>query len=260
VVALADEEGDMARPGDRSAVVLVHGAWHGAWCWDRVVGPLRDAGIEVVAIDLPGHGADPGPLGDLHGDAARLRGVLDSMDAPVVLLGHSYGGAVITEAGDHPSVAHLVYLCALAVDADETCATAGTGDPAPADISHKGRIPLASTFVPSADGTAITVTRDGAAALLYNDCDAESTEWALARLGPQPAVSFQQTPDAVAWRSKPSTYVVCANDQTIHPDLQRILARRCTTSVEWPTGHSPFLCRPELVVDLLTALARSPGE
>jgi pimeloyl-ACP methyl ester carboxylesterase len=252
----------MAQSGDRSpsaAAVLVHGAWHGAWCWDRVVAPLEAAGIAVVAIDLPGHGDDPGPLGDLHGDAARVRGVLDSMGVPVVLLGHSYGGAVITEAGVHPAVAHLVYLCALAVDADETCATAGTSDPAAAAISHEGRIALASTFVPNADGTAITVTREGAAALLYNDCDAESTEWALARLGPQPVVTFQQNPDAVAWRSKPSTYVVCANDQTIHPDLQRILARRCTTSLEWPTGHSPFLCRPELVVDLVSSLARSVG-
>jgi len=248
--------------GDRSepaTVVLVHGAWHGAWCFERVADPLRDGGIKVVTVDLPGHGADPGPLGDLHGDAARVRDVLDSLDPPVVLLGHSYGGAVITEAGDHPAVAHLVYLCALAIDGDETCASAGSGDPASARISHEGRTELASTFVPNADGTAITVTPEGARALLYNDCDAESTEWALARLGPQPVVTFQQTPDALAWRSKPSIYIVCADDQTIHPDLQRILARRCTTSVEWPTGHSPFLCRPELVVDLLSDLARSVG-
>jgi len=238
-------------------VVLVHGAWHGAWCWERVIGPLSDTGIEVVALDLPGHGDHPGPQGDLHTDAASVRAVLDSIGAPVVLLGHSYGGAVITEAGAHPAVAHLVYLCALAIDAGETCATAGSNDPAATGISHDGRIDLASIFVPSADGTAVTVTRDGAIATLYNDCDTESTEWALARLGPQPLVTFQQTPDAVAWKTKASTYVVCADDQAIHPELQRVLARRCTTSVEWPTGHSPFLCRPELVVELLSDLVVS---
>lgn len=242
-----------------ATVVLVHGAWHGAWCWERVVGPLRDAGVEVVTPDLPGHGGDPGPLGDLHGDANRVRDVLDSLDSPVVLLGHSYGGAVVTEAGDHPAVAHLVYLCAFALDAGETVATGGTNDPDTAAISTVSRLDLVSTFVPNTDGTAVTVTRDGAIAALYNDCDAASIEWALARLGPQPLITFQQPPDAVAWRTRPSTYVVCADDETIHPELQRIMARRCSTSIEWPTGHSPFLSRPELVVDLLRGLARSVG-
>jgi pimeloyl-ACP methyl ester carboxylesterase len=67
-------------------------------------------------------------------------------------------------------------------------------------------------------------------------------------------LNLSQQPKAVAWRTKPSTYVVCSQDQTIHPDLQRILARRCTTSQEWPTGHSPFLSRPELVRGLLLSL------
>jgi len=253
----------MAETAGRSnlaTVVLVHGAWHGAWCWERVVGPLRDAGVDVVTPNLPGHGGDPGPLADLHGDAKRVRDVLDSLDAPVVLLGHSYGGAVITEAGDHPAVAHLVYLCAFALGEGETVATGGANDPDTAAISQEGRLDPVASFVPNADGTAVTVTRDGAIAALYNDCDAESIEWALARLGPQPLITFQQAPVALAWRSKPSTYAVCAQDEAIHPELQRVMARRCSTSVEWPTGHSPFLCRPELVVDLLRELAQSAGK
>ena len=251
----------MAQPETRSqaTAVLVHGAWHGAWCWERVVGPLADAGVDVVTLDLPGHGDDPGGESDLHADAARVRSVLDGIDGDVILLGHSYGGAVITEAGAHPKVAHLVFLCAMAIEASESCATAGSADPDTALISQEGRIELASAFVLNEAGTAITLTRVGAIATLYNDCDAEWTEWAVARLGPQPVVTFQQSPAVVAWREKPSTYVVCADDQTIHPDLQRILARRCTTSVEWPTGHSPFLCRPELVVDLVAGLVASTG-
>jgi pimeloyl-ACP methyl ester carboxylesterase len=223
-----------------------------------VVGPLRERGVAVVTLDLPGHGEDHGGESDLHADAARVRSVLDGLVGDVVLLGHSYGGAVITEAGVHPNVTHLVFLCALAVDSSESCITAGAEDPDTARISHEGRVQLAAGFVPNEAGTAVTLTREGAIATLYNDCDAEWTEWALARLGPQPLLTFQQSPSAVAWREKPSTYVVCADDQAIHPELQRILARRCTTSVEWPTGHSPFLCRPELVVDLVAGLV-APG-
>src|SRR4249920_292329 len=98
-----------------ASVVLVHGAWHGAWCWEPVVDGLCARGIDVVAVDLPGHGEDRGTLTDLHGDAARVREVLDQLEAPVVLVGHSYGGAVITEAGVHPNVHQLVYVAAFAI-------------------------------------------------------------------------------------------------------------------------------------------------
>ena len=236
-----------------ATVVLVHGAWHGAWCWERVVEGLAARDIRAVAVDLPGHGADPGPPGDLHSDAARVRRTLDGLDGPVVLLGHSYGGAVITEAGDHPEVARLVYLAALALDRDETCATAAAAEAAAAGISHRGRPNLGAGFVPGAEGT-VTLDPSVAATCLYNDCDPEITAWATARLGPQPLRTLQQTPDAVAWRAKPSTYVVCAEDLAIHPDVQRLLATRCATSVEWDTGHSPFLSRPDAVIGLLAEL------
>src|SRR5438874_2230227 len=103
-----------------SARFLRTTVWHGAGCFGRVLPLLDAAGVPAVAIDLPGHGADPGPVTDLHGDADRVRSVLDGIDGDVVLLGHSYGGAVITDAGTHPSVRHLVYLCALALDAGES--------------------------------------------------------------------------------------------------------------------------------------------
>jgi pimeloyl-ACP methyl ester carboxylesterase len=238
-----------------ATVVLVHGAWHGAWCWDRVVAGLTAAGIESVAIDLPGHGADPGPLGDLHADAGRVRNVLDRMSGTVVLVGHSYGGAVITEAGDHRAVAHLVYLAALPLDHDETCTAAATEEAAAAAIDHAGRPDLGAGLIPGSDGT-VTLDADVAVAALYNDCDRETAEWAIARLGPQPLVTLQQAPAAIAWRCRPSTYIVCADDQTVHPDLQRLLAKRCTATVEWNTGHSPFLSQPNLVVGLLVGAAR----
>ncbi len=226
-----------------ATVVLVHGAWHGAWCWERVVDLLRSAGISVVPVDLPGHGADPGPLLDLHGDATRVREILDALEGPAVLVGHSYGGAVITEAGAHPAVAHLVYVCALALDTGETCVSAATGDPAVAGISHEGRPNLGDGLIVDDHG-AVTLDPTVAESCLYNDCAPETVAWALDRLGPHPLAALQQSPVSIAWQSRPSTYVVCSKDMAIHPELQRILSKRCTARVEWDSGHSPFLSRP----------------
>lgn len=237
-----------------ATVVLVHGAWHGAWCFDRVVPLLRDAGIETIAVDLPGHGDDPGPLGDHPADVARVVATLDAVDGDVVLLGHSYGGSVITQAGVHPSVRRLVYLCAFALADGESCATACAGEPGVDAISDEGRPNLGHAMVHHDDGTT-TLTADGARACLYADVDDATSEWALARLGPQPMATVLASPTAIAWRSVPSTYVVCADDRAVHPDLQRVMARRCTEQVEWPIGHSPFANRPELVAELLAELA-----
>jgi len=240
--------------GGPPAAVLVHGAWHGAWCWEHTVAALAADRINALAIDLPGHGEDPGPMRDLHGDAAHVAAVLDALGGPVVLAGHAYGGAVITEAGSHRAVSHLVYLAAFALDDGESCGNVASQEAASAGISHQGRPDLAAGYVPGSDG-AVTLDPDMARVCFYQDCDPGTAAWAIARLGAQPLISLQQQPYAVAWRTKPSTYVVCSNDQAIHPGLQRILARRCLTAVEWPTGHAPFLGRPFLVAGLLAGLA-----
>jgi pimeloyl-ACP methyl ester carboxylesterase len=193
-------------------------------------------------------------LGDLHGDAARVRAVLDDLDVPVVLVGHSYGGAVITEAGVHPAVRRLVYLCAFALERDESCADAASREAAAAGLSHEGRPDLSATLVFADDGT-VRVDPALAGHVFYNDCDAVTTEWALARLGPQTLAALQQTPDEVAWRGAPSTYVVCSEDMVVHPGLQRLLAARCSASEEWSGGHSPFLSQPDRVAALLSRLA-----
>jgi pimeloyl-ACP methyl ester carboxylesterase len=235
-------------------VVLVHGAWHGAWAWERVLELLGSAGIPCTAIDLPGHGQDAGSLGDLHADAARVRQAIDDGGEDVVLVGHSYGGAVITEAGVHDSVRHLVYIAAFALDAGESCVSAATAESAASLIAYDGRPNLGAGFRMSPDEL-ISLDPATAAECLYNDCDPAAVAWALARLGPQPLVTLQGIPRAVAWQTTPSTYAVCTHDMAVHPDLQRIMARRCDSVVEWATDHSPFLCRPELVAALLAGLA-----
>ncbi|MCU1458728.1 MAG: putative esterase [Actinomycetia bacterium] len=239
-----------------ATAVLVHGAWHGAWCFDRVMPLLERAGVPAIAVDLPGHGRDAGPLTDLHGDADRVREVLDGIDGDVVLLGHSYGGAVVTEAGVHPAVAHVVYLCAVVPDADESAASVAMENSA--GLSYDGRPEFAGVTSTNDDGT-LSLNPSRAPVLLYNDCDPQTVEWAVGELSPQPMENLAQNPAAVAWRERPSTYVVCTDDMIVHPGLQEILARRCTGSREWPTSHSPFLSRPELVADLIVELATQPA-
>jgi pimeloyl-ACP methyl ester carboxylesterase len=238
------------------SIVLVHGAWHGAWAWERVLPLLTAAGVACRALDLPGHGEDGGPFGDLDADIARVRETLDEVDGDAVLVGHSYGGAVITEAGLHGAVTHLVYLAAFALDAGESCVNAAV-EAGAGQISHDGRPNLGAGFI-MGDDDLITLDPSSAAACLYNECDADTVDWAVARLGPQPLVTLQGVPSGAAWHTKPSTYVVCGNDMAVHPDLQRLMARRCRSVVEWPTDHSPFLCRPDLVAELLTDVVQRP--
>lgn len=232
-------------------VVLVHGAWHGAWCFDRVVPLLTAAGLRVTALDLPGHGADPGPFTDLYGDAARLSAALDDR-ADVVLLGHSYAGAVVTQAGGHPAVRHLVYLAAFPLDLGESCQAAAVEESA--GLSHDDVPGLGAVLSVHEDGTSSLLP--DAATCLYQDCAPSDVDWAMARVERQPMANLGQQPSVIAWRDVPSTYVVCEHDRAVHPGLQRILAQRCGSRRVWPTGHSPFISRPELFLDLLLPLAR----
>jgi pimeloyl-ACP methyl ester carboxylesterase len=225
-----------------ACVVLVHGLWHGAWSWDLVRHRLDEAGIASAAAELP--------MTTLADDAAIVRRTLDEMTTPIVLVGHSYGGAVITAAGGHPHVRRLVYLAAFQLDAGESI-----GRAVPAEAIAPTRLGDALRF--SNDGNSVSIDSDLARDVLYGQAPIAEVDAALDRIRPVGRAVFSGRPDAIAWTTVPSTYAVCTEDQAVAPDLQRAMARRASTVVEWASDHSPQVSHPELVADLLIAYARA---
>lgn len=235
-------------------VVLVHGAWHGAWCWSALQAELDRRGVPSIAIDLPGHGASTSPLSDMHGDARCVADTLRvlrerGVTAPV-LVGHSYGGAVISQAASlHPDVAHLVYIAAFALNDGESVMSALVSFP-PASVG------LQAAMVGRDDGTSV-LDPDLAKPALYGNCDPVAATAALARLSPQPTATVTQPTHGAPRNIIPSTYVVCDRDDAVHPIHQKLMAERCTTTIVLDTDHSPFLSMVAETADILEAIARS---
>jgi pimeloyl-ACP methyl ester carboxylesterase len=226
-------------------VVLVHGAWHGPWCWDRVLPLLRERGIDAHLVDLPSMNADAGYVTDVHSDAEALRKTLDALDRPAIVVGHSYGGMVITEgAASHPNAEHLVYLTAFMPDVGESMIT----------LLRRHLNPDLLGAVRAGEDGRSTLDPAFVAPGFYGDCDEATVAWASSNLRSMMSDGAEPV-RAAAWRDIPSTYVVCALDRGILPELQREMSERATRTVEWPTSHSPFASRPDLVADLIESLA-----
>ena len=226
-------------------IVLVHGAWHGAWCWDPVVARLDAEGRRSIAVDLPSVSSTGATLAD---DAACVRAALDAVHGEALLVGHSYGGGVVTEAGVHPAVAHIAYLTAFALEPGESVTeNALTGGEGGTAVDNAIRL---------ADGV-ITIDTEGAIPAFFHDCPDAVARDAAARLRPMSLAALQGKVARAAWREKPATYAVCTDDRALTEALQRSAAARIGNTVEWPTSHSPFLSRPDLVAGLLLDLSSS---
>lgn len=221
-------------------VLLVHGAFTGAWAWNGVIDELGKRGVSATAIDLPSRG----PEGTLAADAQAVRDALTKLGEPAVLVGHSYAGAVITEASaDNSDVAHLVYVCAALPQAGESVAAVMERDPEPGQLGTAMR--------PAEDGTA-TLDREGAKNFVFNDATDAQAAAALDALGPHALVTLGEAVSRLGWTQHRSTYVLCTLDKAFSPALQREFAGHTTSVVEIEAGHGPMLTKP---VELAAAIA-----
>jgi pimeloyl-ACP methyl ester carboxylesterase len=226
-------------------VVLVHGAWHGTWCWDAVVDDFARRGIDVVAVDLPSVTRADASLAD---DADHVRAALDEGSGPALLVGHSYGGAVVTDAGVHPDVAHVVYLTAFALDAGESVVQNA--------VPGGEEMTLPEGLDVDVDDGTVRVKPERATEFFFHDCAPPVAADATARLRPQSLAAMSGVPRAVAWRERPTTYIVCTDDRGVPVALQQNFATRCGAAVvELPRSHSPFLSAPAELTEVLAHLA-----
>jgi len=225
----------------KATIVLVHGAWHGSWCWERVTPLLEKRGFTVRTVDLPSVGARPGAGTDLSADAAAVEAVLDSLTGPVVLCGHSYGGMVISRVRPR-GIAQLVYVCAFVPLEGQSLLTAGSGRPA--------------SWIQMIDGGLMQPDASRADQVFYTDCDPATRQWAKSKLKTQSAAIMTEPVARPIWREVPSTYVVCVNDGALPVDVQRnVYAPRMSRAVELQADHSPFLSQPAGLADVLIATA-----
>ena len=223
---------------NKPSIVFAHGLWADGSCFQKLIPTLQAEGHEVICSQ---HGLD-----SLKGDVDCVTRCFGRVGGPVVLVGHSYGGTLITHAGTDPRVAALVYICALAPDETET------------SQGQLDKFPVTDVFahIEVADGR-IWLQPEGTDAFC-GDLSAADQElvWAT-QAAPVPDL-FLQKLDGVAWRSKPSWYIVGAEDRTVHPELERFVAKRMgATTVELKSSHVPMLSQPQAVLDVIRDAVRA---
>ena len=219
-------------------VVLVHGAFADGSCWSKVIPLLTKRGLKVVAVQ--------NPLSSLADDVTATRRVVDMQKGPVLMVGHSWGGAVITEAGNHPSVKGLVYIAAGAPDSGQSF-----------DGWWKSYKPApgAAEIKPYGEGY-VALTREGVRKHFVQDIPADEADIVFATQGPLAVRCFSDAISKAAWRSKPSWYIVAEHDQTIPPDVERDSAKRMEAkTLVLNSSHVPMLSQPETVAEFIANAA-----
>lgn len=220
----------------KPGIVLCHGIWADGSCFQKLIPALRAEGYNVMAAQ---YGLD-----SLKGDVDATIRTFARVNAPIVLVGHSYGGSVITYAGMDSRVAALVYIAALCPDENETSQAQQEKFPK-TDVSN---------HVEVADGR-VWLKPEGVAAFA-GDLSAEEQGVVYATHFAPAMELFYQKQEGAAWKTRPSWYVVATEDRTVHPDLQRAGAKRMkATTVEVKSSHVPMLSRPREVLDVIRSAA-----
>ncbi len=222
----------------KPSIVFAHGIWADGSCFNKLVPALQADGYEVIAAQ---YGLDS----NVEDVAATVR-TLGRVSSPAILVGHSYGGSVITAAGADDRVASLVYILALAPDEDET------------SQSLQDKFPVTPAFgqIEVADGR--VWLKPSGIGCFAGDLpeDEQKVVWATA--SPPAADLFASNAPGVAWRTKPSWYIVANNDQSVNPELERFAAKRMgATTYEIDSSHVPMLSQPDFVLDVIRTAATS---
>ena len=225
---------------------LVHGSFHGAWCWDRLRPELERMGHRVIAMDLPV--SDP-TLG--AADYARVvEKALDPGSEPI-LVGHSMAGLVIPLVAAHRPVRRLVFLAAFLAQPGMSANDQRAAEPL------DGRIPATTAEWTDLGDDVWAIGPNTATELFFSDAPPELTDWAIARLRPQSYRVIRETTPLTAWPDVDSRSIVCRDDRAINPDWVRTAARERlgVEAIELDGGHSPFMTRPAELAAVLGSLA-----
>jgi pimeloyl-ACP methyl ester carboxylesterase len=246
VGAYASDGNDSSKP----TIVLVHGGWDNSTGWNAVVAKLQKSGFDIIAPAIP--------LRDLASDSAYVSSVLDTIEGPIVLVGHSYGGAVITNAAvGHGNVKALVYIAAFAPDEGESLFQLVTMNPG-SEIGPNTLITRPYPLPGGGQGTDLYLTREGVRTAFAQDLPRKTTDLMFATQRPFTQEAFGAPSGTPAWMSIPSWYLVASDDRAIPPVTQRFMAERAgAQTAEVNSSHVPQISQPDAVTEIILQAAES---
>lgn len=233
------------------SIVLVHGAFHGGWCWDRVVDRLATFGVHAVAPDLP--------YTSWKEDVDHVRQTIRGVGGPVLLVGHSLGGGLVCAAGDEPEVDRLGFISAMVTGPEETIRDRMTAAGVAEEL-RDGSNPELALGMSAIDEGYVVIDPAVAADVFYSDCTRDDAAFAASRLRPISGSSLTGRPEVAPWRSKPASYLFCTADHALADEVQQAYADGLTGRRDvLQSSHSPFWSRPDAVAGTLADWATMPS-
>ena len=223
----------------KPTIVFVHGLWADGSSWNKLINPLADKGYKTIAVQ--------NPTTSLADDVAETKRAIDRAGGDVILVGHSWGGFVISEAGVDPRVKALVYIAAFAPDKGETVAS----------LSASATPTALSGFLQNANGY-VTLSREGVAQAFAGDLNQKEQDVVYAVQQPAFHRVFSDVASGAAWKTKPSWYVVASDDKTINPELEKRMAQRASAKTTiLKTSHVAMLSKPNEILNVILDAVKS---
>lgn len=236
--------------------LLIHGAWHGSWCWEKIIPNLQSEGHIILSPDLPGRGCCKIPHSkiQLSTYVDFLKDLVKEVSEPMIIVGHSFGGIIASQLAEEipEKISHLVYVCGFLPQNGQSLMEIAKS------INHVDQ-PAAMTV--NSDGSTISVDRSILAHLFYNCCTLEDQQLAIDRICPEPLIPMTKKVSLQKCKI-PKTYIECTLDNALTPKAQKIMyTQQACNIVSLSTDHSPFFSTPqELVRALLDCANRKKGE